>query len=436
MTSIKFHFRASTREGVHEGKLFIRLIHKRKIINIPTDYKIFPREWNQQDNELIFPKDDFDRLKYVFHVMEKMKNDLQLLELCVSQLSEKGEYDVADVANLFRARFEKKSLLDYGHQVSHQLARAGQERTARAYLSAIKSLYKFTSGMPVMLEELDVALMNAYEAYLTERGLSLNTISFYMRNLRAVYNRAVKEGVVKPKEFNPFEKVYTGISESERRALSVHELNSMACLDNEITTRLETTCGQASEQNVREVRHYRNLKKALYYFLFCYHARGMSFVDLAYLRKSDIQGETIVYRRKKTGGCLKVKITKPMRTILRYFETETADSKFVFPVINPRKGDERKQYEIGLHHQNIFLGYLGRHAGLEKKVTTHVSRHTWATLAKHANIPTAVISEALGHRDLKTTDRYLASFEASIMDRLSEKMSGIIKKGKQLQKTN
>lgn len=134
----------------------------------------------------------------------------------------------------------------------------------------------------------------------------------------------------------------------------------------------------------------------------------------------------LLYRRKKTGGLLQVRITSPMLKIIQFFEAETLHSRYLFPIIQKPGINERKQYESALNKQNAYLEILSQLAGLEKKVTTHVSRHTWATLAKRAQAPISLISEALGHKDIQTTNRYLASFEVSVLDELSIQMSGLV----------
>jgi integrase len=167
------------------------------------------------------------------------------------------------------------------------------------------------------------------------------------------------------------------------------------------------------------------LRDALFFFLFCCHACGMSFIDMAYLKKGNIQKGTIRYIRKKTGKSLCVKITPPKQRILNYFSSRTQDSPYNLPLIR-KKGKERAQYDQALHKQNRQLKILGKMAGIEKTLTTHVSRHTWATIAHTEQVPIALISEALGHRDEKTTAIYLGSFDQSVMDRLSEMISTVI----------
>jgi integrase len=191
------------------------------------------------------------------------------------------------------------------------------------------------------------------------------------------------------------------------------------------------TSPKSAEREVRESQKPLKpltevLYKALLYFLFAFHARGMAFIDLAFLKKNTIRNGYIHYYRQKTGKLLSVKITAPMQKILDYFSFMVVNSPYLFPIIDPGRSNERKQYETALTLQNRRLKIIGRIAGISKLLTTHVARHTWATIAKHNNVPLAVISECLGHRDERTTSIYLDSFETSVMDGASELVSNAI----------
>lgn len=438
-TSVRFHFRPSTKAGHSEGKLFIRLIHKRRVKNLPRHYSVFPSEWNRTENKILISGDNLPRSAYLRSVSESMKDDLAKLRTVIALFGERGEYTVEDVArDFFSAESQDDDLLAYSERLGKRLKDAGRERTARAYRSAAKSLILFNRGYSLKLTDIDPAIINAYEKYLKGRGLALNSISFYMRNLRVIYNRAVREKILPPQGENPFADVYTGIAQTEKRALDKKEINALAGLDRALgekiadcRRRFKSSAARGAEQSAHtgEIGKTQALRDSLMYFMFCFHARGMSYVDMAYLKKSEVRHGYVVYQRKKTGQRLNVKITAPMRRIINSFADRVPDSSpYLFPVIDPARGNERRQYESGLRIQNKRLDVLGEMAGLVKKIATHVSRHSWATIAKNEMVNISLISEALGHKDIKTTIIYLASFETSKMDRLSDRMSGVVKK--------
>jgi integrase len=279
--------------------------------------------------------------------------------------------------------------------------------TARAYHSTFNSLSGFMNGKCILFEEITPQLLCNYETYLKQKGLSRNSISFYMRNLRAILNKAASRELILPRQENLFSGVHTGTYETQKRALTEDEMHRLAAL-----------CSQAALP--------LPLYETLLYFLFDFCSCGMSFVDLAFLRKSDIHGSHIRYCRRKTGQIITVKITWPMRKIINYFSGITKNSPYVFPIIDPAKGNERRQYESALRQQNRHLKKLAAMAGIGKNISTHVSRHSWATIAKRRDITIALISECLGHRNEKTTITYLDSFGNERTDQASELISSII----------
>ena len=418
MTSINFHFRPSTRAGYCEGKLFIRVIHNRKPKNIVTDYKLLPHEWDQKGQKVLLPENDHPRLIYLNDIRTRMSEDLYKLRTVVDLLSRQGNYTVEDIAAGVRKKTKDGTLWSFSETLAEKLRQAGRVRTARAYRTAVKSLIGYNKGADLPLAELDEGLILRYEKHLKDMGRELNTISFYMRNLRAIYFKAVRAKMIGRTAENPFIHVYTGVSESKKKALSQQQIHVFSRLETELDSRLNRNDWQSNGRD-------RELRNALLLFMFSYHARGMSFVDVAYLKKSDIADGRITYRRHKTGGQISLHITEPMRRIMNTLGNSDSSSEYVFPVIDLRQGPARVQYETGLRLQNKRLKVLGHMAGIEH-LSTHVARHTWATLAKKSLIDIQVISEALGHKDTKTTQRYLDSFDQSTLDKVSEQMSGLV----------
>ncbi|NDV97611.1 hypothetical protein D0T84_22405 [Dysgonomonas sp. 521] len=148
----------------------------------------------------------------------------------------------------------------------------------------------------------------------------------------------------------------------------------------------------------------------------------MSFVDMAYLRKNNLRNGIIRYYRKKTGGRLEIKITPAMQEIIDYFSPMVKASPYVFPIISDSRKPHRTQYETGLTTQNRLLKELARLAGTGVKLSTHMARHSWATLAKEEDLPLWVISEGLGHNNEQTTYIYLSQLERSVLDSANERI--------------
>lgn len=423
MATFRYHLRPSKVKGSDEGRLFIRVIHQRKMKDISTSYPIRSDEWDERSGRIVYGRSDHSRNRYLTKIEEKMSNDLACLRSIESDLASAGDYTAADLAEGFKALFEDKgSLIAFCERVSAGLIDNGQIRTARAYRSAVRSLRRFRQDSNLKLEEIDAALMRNFESYLKGQGLGKNTISFYMRNLRALYYRAVEEKLIPIRPENPFAHVYTGVSVSKKKALDLKDIRSLRKLEEKLSGKIQR------EENGRRRRTMEKIRESLMYFDFCLEARGMSWVDMVFLKKSDLKGDSFTYRRRKTKGELDIIITPTMKKIMLYFTERTKRSAYVFPIIDPARGSELGQYASGLRVQNGRLATAARMAGLDKKVTTHVSRHSWATIAKREKIDISLISELLGHSNIKTTYRYLASFDQNEVARVTAQVSRVLQR--------
>ena len=150
-------------------------------------------------------------------------------------------------------------------------------------------------------------------------------------------------------------------------------------------------------------------------FMFSFYNRGMNFVDMAFLKVKNIENARLNYTRQKTGQQFSIKITEKARVIIdRYNDLKDPES-YVFPIIY-RKGKEYMDYRNAMRLMNKKLKKISNLLKLDVPLTTYVSRHSWATIAKRSGIATAVISEGLGHESEETTQVYLDSFENNVLD--------------------
>lgn len=281
-------------------------------------------------------------------------------------------------------------LFAYMESVIAQLQEMKKQRLSETYTAALNSFRRFRR-QDLPLGEMDADLMGAYEVALKSTGICPNTISFYMRCLRAVYNRAVRQGLVY--QCHPFRNVYTGVEKTIKRAISVKELQQVRQLDLQVAM---------------EKAFARDL------FLLSFYLRGCSFVDMAYLKKNNLQQGTLVYRRQKTSQQLRVGWEPCMQEIVdRYGHP---DSPYLLPIIRQDGGEERRQYLNAIHRVNYWLKEIGREVGTKMPLTFNCARHTWASIAHSIHIPMSVISEGMGHESESTTRIYLASLDTSVLD--------------------
>ena len=391
MASIKIKFRPSTVEG-KEGGLYFQIIQNRVIRQMNTDYKIYAYEWDAEIESVVVSG---ARANILCSIRERMEWDLSRFERIVRQLEqERRKYTADDVITLFHKVTKETSLFSFMHSVIIQLRQLGKIRTSETYTATLKSFMEFREEHDVPLDGVNSDLMLLYEAHLKAKGVRMNTISFYMRILRAVYNRAVEKELT-PQKY-PFRHVYTGVDKSVKRAVPVKVIKALK----ELNLSMKSSLDFARDM-----------------FMFSFYTRGMSFVDMAYLKKTDLQNGILTYCRRKTGQRLTVKWEKCMEEIIKKYPSNS--STYLLPIIK-EQGNERKQYDNALHLVNYRLKDLSGMLKLQRPLTMYVARHSWASVAKVRNVPLSVISEGMGHDSEKTTQIYLASLEASVVDKANK----------------
>ena len=286
----------------------------------------------------------------------------------------------------------KKSLQDFISKEVKRLKELGYTRTSETYISAQNSLSRFAKGQEIYLELITPELMQKYEVYLRKEGLTRNSSSFYMRVLRAIVNKAVKKGIIKQQ--NAFANVYTGIDKTVKRAISIEIIKQILYLD---------------------IASRKNLDYARDMFIFSLYTRGMSFIDMAYLKKTDIKNGILTYRRKKTKQQLLIKWEPCMQSIISKYES-TYTGEYLLPILGKTKGSELQTYKNAIYKLNRNLKIIGKMVSPETPLTMYVARHSWASIAYKKRIPLSVISQGMGHQTETTTRIYLDSLESSTIN--------------------
>lgn len=394
MASVKVKFRPSSVNG-KEGSIYYQMIHNRVVRQIRTDYRIFESEWDDKASTVIVPElTGTERKNHLQSVVSDIEWDVKRLKTIIA-LYERGNksYTSDDIILKFNRQADEQSLFSFMKGVIEQLKRLNRIRTSETYTVTLASFMKFRDGQDILLCEIDGDVMMLYEAWLKANSNCPNTISFYMRILRAVYNRAVEKELVEQKF--PFKHVYTGIYKTVKRAISLKTVKRIKEIDLKMKPHLD---------------YARDM------FLFSFYTRGMSFVDMAYLKKSDLENGILTYRRRKTGQLLTVKWEKCMGDIVAKYEGHS-DTQYLLPIITDLRADERIQYRNALCQVNIALKEIARLVGLALPLSMYCARHAWASIAKSKNIPLAVISEGMGHDSEETTRIYLASLDTSVVDK-------------------
>lgn len=313
-------------------------------------------------------------------------------------LQKKIEEDLALFRNLINrepgsnSTKELVSFNEFCDNLIYSLKSNGKIRTAETYKTAINSFKRFLGEIEdISLSSINQNLMSKYEMSLLNNGICLNSVSFYMRNLRAIYNRAVEQGLTV--QNLPFKYVYTGISKTKKRAISLELFRKIKNFDSK------------SDYNMEFAKDI---------FMFSFYTRGMSFVDIAFLKKENLQNGILSYKRRKTGQQLCIKWEKQMQEIIDKYDN--SNNLYLLPIIQRPDKNNWTQYKSAEHLVNNKLKIIGKELGLQSPLTTYVARHSWASIARSKNIPISVISEAMGHDSETTTRIYLATMDTSAVD--------------------
>lgn len=373
MTSIKVKFRPST-DAEREGAIYYQIIHDRKVRQCSTPYRAFPKEWQTR-------------------FREETRRDVERLTRIVRRMESRGTVlsadDIVEEFKLYRSRY---SLFRFMESVIMNLKECGKIRTAETYTATLQSFSRFRRGRDIMLDEITTDIIQAYEAYLRVGGAVPNTTSFYMRILRAVYNRAVESEAIEQR--NPFRHVYTGTERTVKRAIPIAAISRIKNL---------------------ELPRGSKMDFARDMFMLSFYLRGMSFVDMAFLRKKDRADNHVTYRRRKTGQRLDIAWTKEMQSIVEKYPPNP--TQYLLPILTNPLSDERIAYRNRASCINRQLKTIARLTNLKIPLTLYCARHSWASAARTKGIPVSIISEGMGHDSEATTQIYLASLETSVIDR-------------------
>lgn len=394
MTTVKTKLRPSTVAG-RPGSIIFFVTRHRVVRQITTDYKVFPHEWDEKHSKLV-PVVGDERMEAIRLVTQKLRWDMEKLNEIIERFdSLRHSYSPDDVVAEFQRAVKEDTFFIFMENVIIRLRQLKHIGTANNYRAALSSFKRFRNNEDIPLAAIDHIVMEDYQVYLKSVDLVPNSISFYMRILRAVYNRAVEQELTK--DCKPFRTVFTGMEKTLKRAILISDIKRIRELD---------------------LSFRPNLEFARDIFLFLFFCRGMSFIDAAFLKKTDIQNGVLTYRRHKTGQLLHIKIVSQIHELIGRYSTEGLS--YLLPVITNSSNDERKQYEAALRRINNALKNIADMLKLPIPLTTYVSRHAWATIAKSKNVPVNVISDALGHDSIATTQIYLASIDSATIDRANE----------------
>lgn len=374
-----------------EGIIYYQITHKRLTRRLPTQYKIRTNEWHK--NRLVAPANNNERKTHIRTINEKINTDIRRLTKIERKLQTKNiDYSITDIIDEFNRYTRDYTLFNYMDNIIATLRRNGKIRTAETYKSTLNSFRTYRRDEDITLDSITTETMETYQAWLKNRGIVPNTTSFYMRILRATYNRAVDDEIIE--NTHPFRHVYTGVDKTLKRALPLAIIRKIKALD---------------LSQIKKLDYARDM------FMMSFYLRGMSFVDMAFLKRTDLKNGYITYRRRKTGQQLTIEWTKEMQKLHDKYPQNQND--YLLPIIRKTGVNELSAYRNAGYNINHNLKRIAAMTGIAIPLTLYVARHSWATAAKAQGIPLPVISEGLGHDNETTTQIYLAGLDTTVIDK-------------------
>ncbi|PWI29773.1 integrase [Flavobacteriaceae bacterium LYZ1037] len=392
----------------------------RKKPNKAGEYPVILRIVKERNSKMISlgmlsKKVDWDTKKNEFkktypNASQRNRLLLKLEEKALKIIDEFALDNIDFTLNQFEAKFRgrkssKVTVSEFWKEKIEDFIKAGRIGNSKPYKDTYNSFFKFQKNKNLVFREITPAFLDKYETYLRSNNNSDGGIGIKMRTLRALYNYAIKSGVVDEKYY-PF-KIYK-ISKFKvvgvKKALIRDEMKLMEAID------------------IEKYPHLINTKN---YLVFSYYMGGMNFVDMMKLKWDNIQGDRILYIRSKTKGRFTVKMLEPVKQVIAYYKAQNRPTDFVFPILlkqdlTPMQVESRKHKT--LRRFNKQLKEIAKIQGVEQNVSSYVIRHSFATNLKFAGISTDVIGKSMGHHDVSVTQAYLKEFKDEIIDDAMSKL--------------
>lgn len=392
-----------TRRKKQDGTypLIMRVGHQRTTIPIPLGISLKEKDWDDKNKEVKKSYTGVETVTRLNNIIRKQRSEAMDIIL---KLHESGELETLTVSDLKDRIYQPaatQSFFHFSDQLIEDLKKANQYGTARSYKGLKSVLKKFNDDKDLPFKNINYQFLRRFETSHLAKSKSVNGLSVYMRALRAIYNKAIKAGLV-DKELYPFQAYKIKSVPTEKRALEWDFLKTIIELD---------------------LKPDDLLFNARNYFVASYMMYGMNFSDMAFLKKTDIRDGRVQYRRRKTGKLYDIKITDALNKIFSHYSEQTADSDFIFPIIkreDPALQDRDIQWARKRYNKK--LKDLGTKCKIQSNLTSYVSRHSFATQAMLQEVPLNAISSMLGHSNLKTTEIYLKSLPTKTLDDYNSKI--------------
>ncbi len=395
MISVKIILDTRSKKVDNSCPLKLRIVHDRQTYHLALNYNVLEKDWDKAGQKV---KSTCKTIGNITRFNAMIHKEKQKVLDVFTKLQSEGQLETLSFKEIKQHISNKHTelmTLEFGENVIGQLRKAQKYGNARVYDTMIRSIRDFVKQKDFPMKQITYSWLKKYEAWYFSKGNSVNGLSVNLRTLRALFNRGIKHRFIS-RDYYPFSEYSIKKETTLKRAITREDLECLKLFEPETEKQ----------------------KRAKDYFFMSFYLMGASFVDLAFLKVSNIFKGRIEYKRRKTGRLHSIPISSPLKQILDKYLPGKKKNDFILDVI---KSEDPKRQIVNvrdeLRRYNRSLKEIGELSGIEATLTSYVSRHTYATIAKFKGVPTAVISEALGHSSEEVTQVYLDSFDKSIMDK-------------------
>ncbi|HLO59815.1 MAG TPA: site-specific integrase [Bacteroidales bacterium] len=404
------------KDGRHP--LMVRIAHKNKTKYVATGFSAHPDEWvnDQLSNEykknhkLTGP--EFEKVKATL----RAKHD-EVFDLSQGALITGKGTKVDKIINKLKKDEVILTFDQLTQKVINECKSLGRFKTAQCYdtmLCRFREFYgkidepdtdkrkELRNKVAIDFSSINYSFLKDFDTWHKKKGNQENSLAVYMRHARAIYNRAIMEGMVS-RESYPYGrgKYQIKTKAPKKRAISKDVFKAIEDLPSEMIN--------------------LGLLEARNYVLFSFYMRGMNFIDIAYLKVKNIKGDRVIYKRLKTNKELDIKILPEAQKILDNYLPGKDTEDYIFPILkggSPEKVRADEANALKVFNKN--MNRLAELVGYKDRITSYTVRHSWATIAKRIGIPLAAISDSLSHSSTDITQAYLDSIEKDELDKANE----------------
>ncbi|MFX3626064.1 MAG: phage integrase SAM-like domain-containing protein [bacterium] len=400
MASIKVILRTNKTLKNGEHPITLRFIKNRKAKFIYTGKSSSKEHW---DSNLNLPNRKHPLYKELSIYLKKKVHDVEVEMLTLER--ENIDYSIETISDIVSNKNSPKDVINYINEIIDELTKNGKIGNSIAYADCKRALLRFLNKKKAELDfsSITPSFLKKFESYLLSSGLKESSVSVYMRTLRAVFNRAIQDKLVK-KDLYPFNeyKISKLSTQPNHRALEKDKLNFL----------LEFQPNVDSSEF-----HSHN------FFVFSYYCWGINLMDIGLLKWKNIQNNRLVYVRAKTGKLYNIPLLAPAQWIVDFYKNNQQSidkEEYIFPILNAKIHVSPKQIKYRTQkinkRTNKDLQAIAKKLGIEEKITTYVARHSFATNLRDLDVSTSKIQHMLGHVSERTTQGYLDSFKNNELD--------------------